>query len=739
MTRLASLALLVACSLPAFGQGLILGAPAQGGSGGGSGAIDTTGSGLSGDGSSGDPLTLDAVLEELATWSTPAAGQITGPLGVDLFLSADTADLWLQGDNVKTNATLQVYPTLLVTGALDSQANYFSAAASSLAAITADVSGDAIENMNVAWALVNTGGTTTTATGYLDLRAKASSGTSPVTFIRCNGDTNVADVGTRAIMWGSAIGTNQTGLRQLSSALLQVTTGSITGMGGLAADNLRLSTDTTINTSDVRLEVNSGRLDVREGDDSALADLGAALIVAADTGLDYHSVLSGASLTAANTRFASFTDSAIPTRFYAASATAGNGTFFQAARFRGTLASPTALSAGDLAFSIAARGAGASGITADREMCRIEFLCDGTVGAEDMPGRIDFYTTLDGANSSTKRWEIDNAGHFLAGTDNSWDVGASGATRPRTYYAGTSFVGPNGSAATPSFQVDPGDGLFFVSSGVAVSVGGTEELRVAAASILLGTQHLTFSSTSLGSETVGLVADASGILRVSDADTGTGDLFSDDVFLGSRDASGWVIQSASGSALNILEGDGTALTAGDEFSFGSTTGDPMLRSNPSATNSGHTFVGDNNSSFYRIGADNVGIATGGTLALDVTSAQVVRVNVALTADTDNGANLGSSTVGWSRLYMETGIDTTAGDAATINAPAGRFRKDTSGVTFTLTNDRITANSIVLLANHNTGMEAIGLSVVAGAGSATISFSAAPGSNFDVGFWVINND
>lgn len=38
-------------------------------------------------------------------------------------------------------------------------------------------------------------------------------------------------------------------------------------------------------------------------------------------------------------------------------------------------------------------------------------------------------------------WKVATAtGHFLAGTDNTNDIGATGATRPRTVYAGTSFI-----------------------------------------------------------------------------------------------------------------------------------------------------------------------------------------------------------------------------------------------------------------------------------------------------------
>lgn len=90
-----------------------------------------------------------------------------------------------------------------------------------------------------------------------------------------------------------------------------------------------------------------------------------------------------------------------------------------------------------------------------------------------------------------------------------------------------------------------------------------------------------------------------------------------------------------------------------------------------------------------------------------------------------------------------GIDTTAGDSATINSTAGRFRKDATGSTFTLTNSYITANSIIILQYASdpgiTGFDNI---VVAGAGSAVITFTtsgvaAAPTNNTDMNFWVIN--
>jgi hypothetical protein len=49
-------------------------------------------------------------------------------------------------------------------------------------------------------------------------------------------------------------------------------------------------------------------------------------------------------------------------------------------------------------------------------------------------GNINFATL--GAN----KWQIQSAGNIIAGTDNTYDIGASGASRPRNVYIGTSIV-----------------------------------------------------------------------------------------------------------------------------------------------------------------------------------------------------------------------------------------------------------------------------------------------------------
>ncbi len=100
---------------------------------------------------------------------------------------------------------------------------------------------------------------------------------------------------------------------------------------------------------------------------------------------------------------------------------------------------------------------------------------------------------------------------------------------------------------------------------------------------------------------------------------------------------------------------------------------------------------------------------------------------------------GTTTITEVLAFSRKDINTTAGDGSTQNAPTGRFRKDTSGATFTLTNAYITANSTIFLTPANAAIDATALywTVSAGAGSATITFNAAPTANFDMGFLVLN--
>jgi hypothetical protein len=65
------------------------------------------------------------------------------------------------------------------------------------------------------------------------------------------------------------------------------------------------------------------------------------------------------------------------------------------------------------------------------------------------------------------RWSISTSGHFIAGTDNAYDIGASGASRPRNLYVGTLITAPTvtGSVSVTAGNQGYGNGLNLVSSG----------------------------------------------------------------------------------------------------------------------------------------------------------------------------------------------------------------------------------------------------------------------------------
>jgi hypothetical protein len=84
----------------------------------------------------------------------------------------------------------------------------------------------------------------------------------------------------------------------------------------------------------------------------------------------------------------------------------------------------TAVSNGDGLGDI--RFYGANGSTLDNEAARISAQVDGTVsggGANDMPGRLVFSTTADGASSPTERMRITQAGHlYIANTTGDYNT-----------------------------------------------------------------------------------------------------------------------------------------------------------------------------------------------------------------------------------------------------------------------------------------------------------------------------
>lgn len=110
--------------------------------------------------------------------------------------------------------------------------------------------------------------------------------------------------------------------------------------------------------------------------------------------------------------------------------------------------------------------------------------------------------------------------------------------------------------------------------------------------------------------------DASGNVTLAAA----GNLTADNVILGDPDATGFMLKSTSANVVQILDGDGTDLGTSDVLNFGSSIGSPALRSAPgSATSVAFSFASDPDTGMYRVGADQIGWACGGSLYADLSS------------------------------------------------------------------------------------------------------------------------
>lgn len=95
-----------------------------------------------------------------------------------------------------------------------------------------------------------------------------------------------------------------------------------------------------------------------------------------------------------------------------AGATAGSGPYYILNRARGTYTTPTIVSANDSIGTILFQGHDGSQY---RTSAAISSSIDATPGANDMPGRLSFLTTLDGSTSMLEGMRLNNSGYLLIG------------------------------------------------------------------------------------------------------------------------------------------------------------------------------------------------------------------------------------------------------------------------------------------------------------------------------------
>jgi len=158
--------------------------------------------------------------------------------------------------------------------------------------------------------------------------------------------------------------------------------------------------------------------------------------------------------------------------------TTSNCPIINLARSRGTLAASTIVSSGDPTGNLSARGwDGVQFI----QTGAIDFAVDGTPGVNDMPGRIIFSTTADGAASPTERMRIDSAGN----------VGLGGAAP-----VGSNFY--NSKSITGATTAGANNTVATIQSDVTTARGYTSTLSTAAAVFSTGIQHFIAGQSSIG-------------------------------------------------------------------------------------------------------------------------------------------------------------------------------------------------------------------------------------------------
>lgn len=156
-------------------------------------------------------------------------------------------------------------------------------------------------------------------------------------------------------------------------------------------------------------------------------------------------------------------------------------------RSNGTFAAPTIVASGDAVGS--ANFFGYDG-AANIELANITATVDGTPGTNDMPGRLTFSTTADGASSTTERFRIGSAGQLGIGGANYGTSsqflrsGGASAAPSWVFLGGISFTTTTGAAITASTGVTVsrlGAGSYLVTH----NIGSTSYIPVVSAHIPL--------------------------------------------------------------------------------------------------------------------------------------------------------------------------------------------------------------------------------------------------------------
>jgi len=147
-------------------------------------------------------------------------------------------------------------------------------------------------------------------------------------------------------------------------------------------------------------------------------------------------------------------------------------------------------------------------------------------------------------NAGSSRWSVDGAsgGMFLALADNSYDIGASGANRPRTGYFGTSLVSPILERTAPVTETNSTHTLAATTTSLIANRAGTITVTLPSAASFPGRE--IFIKT-IQAQTV--ISNASNVVPSTSGTAGTAILPATDGAwaLLVSDATNWIIMAAN--------------------------------------------------------------------------------------------------------------------------------------------------------------------------------------------------
>lgn len=149
---------------------------------------------------------------------------------------------------------------------------------------------------------------------------------------------------------------------------------------------------------------------------------------------------------------------------------------------------------------------------------------------------------------STMFWQVNSSGHLLAGADASYDIGASGATRPRDLFLSRNIVSGGDLTIGSNSTIAPGGGYLVVKAGA----GGALYLRPGGANGNIFLQDSTGGSpniliggiSAVGTSAVNVIGIANGTAPTS-SPAGMGQLYVEAGALKYRGSSGTVTTIAN--------------------------------------------------------------------------------------------------------------------------------------------------------------------------------------------------